>query len=159
MAAGRPHGIGAIPYATWVRASCRAWGSIARRSPRESLQATFNSAVLLRAGNGRSVGTWSERYREAGRVRRVRGGSIDAHEVNLSTRKPRHVLRALTCIFGSSRFFRLRALVRLSSVIDFEGLRNAILASRRLAARTFVPHLARSDARVSTEERYVVKIV
>ena len=37
--------------------------------------------------------------------------------------KPRHVLRALTCIFGSSRFFRLRALVRLSLVIDFKGLK------------------------------------
>ena len=44
---------------------------------------------------------------------------FDAHEVNLSVEIP--VLRALTCIFGSSRFFRLRAHVRLSLVIDFEG--------------------------------------
>jgi hypothetical protein len=70
VAAGRPHGIGAIPYATWVRASCRAWGSDRQavtqgRAYRQRLIPRF-----LRARNGRSVETWSEHYREAGRVRR-----------------------------------------------------------------------------------------
>ena len=120
MAAGRPRGIGA-KFPT-RRGRTRQWSRLGLDRQAVTQGRAYRQRLIprfLRARNGRSVGTWSERYREAGRVRRVRGGFRCSRSQSIGSEIP--VLRALTCIFGSSRFFRLRAHVRLSLVIDFEG--------------------------------------